>query len=56
MKILPLRLRFNRNVVIKGAFTKFQRVLDHYEFYNVEQADKLINWNTIPIMRLDDLK
>ena len=48
--------RFKIYVGIKGAFTKIQRVFDHYEFYNVEQADKLINWNTIPIMRLDDLK
>lgn len=56
MKSLPVMRRFKSYVGIKGAFTKFQRVLDHYEFYNVEQADKLINWNTIPIMRLDDLK
>lgn len=30
--------------------------MDHYEFYNVEQADELINWDTIPIIQLDSLK
>ena len=56
MKNLPAVRRFKSYVGIKGAFTKFQRLLDHYEFYNVEQADKLINCDTIPIIQLDSLK
>lgn len=56
MKNLPAVRRFKSYVGIKGAFTKFQRLLDHYEFYNVEQADELINWDTIPIIQLDSLK
>lgn len=56
MKNLPAMRRFKSYVGIKGAFAKFQRLLDHYEFYNLEQADKLINWDVIPIIQLDDLK
>ena len=56
MKNLPAVRRFKSYVGIKGAFTKFQRLLDHYEFYNVEQADELINWDPIPIIQLDSLK
>lgn len=56
MKNLPTMRRFKSYVGIKGAFTKFRRLLDHYEFYSVEQADKLIDWDTIPIIQLDGLK
>lgn len=56
IKSLPIMRRFKSYVGIKGAFAKFQRLLDHYEFYNVEQADELINWNAIPVIKLDSLK
>ncbi len=56
MKNLPVLRRFKSYVGIKDAFTKFQRLLEHYEFYNVEQADELINWDIIPIIQLDSLK
>lgn len=56
MKSLPIMRRFKSYVGIKGAFAKFQRLLDYYEFCNLEQADKLINWDDIPIIQLDDLK
>jgi polysaccharide deacetylase family protein (PEP-CTERM system associated) len=56
IRSLPAMRRFKSYVGIKGAFTKFQRLLDAYEFHNIEQADKAINWNATPIVRLEDLK
>lgn len=53
---LPLARRFKSYVGIKGAFKKFQRLLDNYSFVNIEQADKLINWNTAQILTLKDLE
>ena len=56
IETLPAMRRFKSYVGIKGAFTKFQRLLDHYEFYNVEQADEIINWEIAPIVELKSLK
>lgn len=52
---LPLMRRFKSYVGIKGAFKKFQRLLDNYSFVNVEQADKMIDWNSVPVLSLKDL-
>lgn len=52
---LPAVRRFKSYVGIKGAFMKFQRLLDDYEFYNVEQADEIINWNSTDIIRIESL-
>ncbi len=56
IKSLPVMRRFKSYVGIKGAFTKFRKLLDHYEFYNVKQADNLIDWDAVPVIQLDDLK
>lgn len=53
---LPLARRFKSYVGIKGAFRKFQRLLDNYSFVNVEQADNSINWNTVQVLTLKDLE
>ncbi|MBQ5574204.1 MAG: polysaccharide deacetylase family protein [Bacteroidaceae bacterium] len=53
---LPLARRFKSYVGIKGAFRKFQRLLDNYTFVNVEQADKSINWNSVQVLTLKDLE
>ena len=52
---LPLMRRFKSYVGIKGAFKKFQRLLDNYSFVNVAQADKLIDWEKTPVLSLKDL-
>ena len=54
IKSLPAMRRFKSYVGIKGAFAKFQRLLDHYEFYSVEQADRLINWEAMQMIKLKD--
>lgn len=53
---LPLARRFKSYVGIKGAFRKFQRLLDNYAFVNVEQADNSINWNSVQVLTLKDLE
>lgn len=51
----PVVRRFKSYVGIKGAFRKFQRLLDNFEFVNVAQADKLIDWEKTPVLRLKEL-
>lgn len=53
---LPLARRFKSYVGIRGAFRKFQRLLDNYTFVNVEQADNSINWNSVQVLTLKDLE
>lgn len=52
---LPLLRRFKSYVGIKGAFSKFQRLLDEMEFVNVAHADKTINWNRVPHLNIEML-
>lgn len=52
---LPLLRRFKSYVGIKGAFNKFQRLLDEMEFVNVAHADKTINWNRVPHLNIEML-
>lgn len=55
MKNLPMVRKFKSYVGIKGAFSKFQKLLDNYDFVNVEEANKNIDWNSLPILSLKDL-
>ena len=43
-KDLPLARRFKTYYGIKGAFEKFKSFLDEFEFVNVREADKMIEW------------
>lgn len=52
---LPMMRRFKSYVGIKGAFSKFQRLLDDHHFVNVEQADQMIDWNKVPTLSLKEL-
>lgn len=52
---LPLMRRFKSYVGIKGAFKKFQRLLNDFEFVNVEEADKIIDWGKVPVIKIEDL-
>lgn len=55
VKDLPLVRKFKSYVGIKGAFKKFQKFLNEYQFYNVEQADKMIDWNKVQRIHIDKL-
>ena len=55
MKNLPMARKFKSYVGIRGAFTKFQKLLDNYNFVNVEEANKQIDWNKVEILTLKEL-
>ena len=52
---LPLARRFKSYVGIKSAFKKFHRYLSEYKYYNVEQADKIIDWSKVERIHIDKL-
>lgn len=52
IKSLPLIRKFKSYVGIKGAFSKFQRLLDDFEFISVEMAEDLIDWDKQRIINL----
>lgn len=55
IKELPLMRKFKSYVGIKGAFKKFQHLLDDFQFCNIEEADKMIDWDNMPTLKLDNL-
>lgn len=53
---LPLIRRFKSYVGIKGAFKKFQHLLNDFDLVNVAQADKCIDWSKMDVLNIKDLK
>ena len=51
MKHLPMLRRWKNRVGLKGAFSKYEKYLSDFDFVNLEQADKMIDWDS-----LDDIK
>ncbi len=49
---LPMMRKFKSYVGLHGSFTKFQNLLNDFEFVNVEDANKLIDWNAARIIKL----
>ena len=41
---LPAMRKFKSYVGLKKAFPKLQRYLNDFSFINIEQADKLVDW------------
>jgi len=41
---LPLIRKFKSYVGLKHSFSKFQRLLDDFDFVNLEQADAMMDW------------
>ena len=52
VKGLPLRRKFKSYVGIKRNFKKWKKFLDDFKFVNLEEADKIINWNNVKIIDL----
>lgn len=55
IKKLPALRRFKSYVGIKGAFKKFQHLLDDYDFCSLTEANELIDWEKCPTLKLEDL-
>jgi len=52
IKSLPLMRKFKSYVGLKDAFSKFQHLLNDFEFINIKEADALIDWNKTRIINL----
>lgn len=49
---LPLIRKFKSYVGLSTSFAKFQKMLDNFEFMNVREADKVIDWKDSPSIEL----
>lgn len=49
---LPLRRKFKSYVGIKGAWNKWNHLMDDFEFVNVAQADQMIDWNCARVVEI----
>jgi polysaccharide deacetylase family protein (PEP-CTERM system associated) len=49
---LPLKRRFKSYVGLSTAFAKFQKLLNDFRFISVEDADSLIDWNEVRVIKL----
>jgi polysaccharide deacetylase family protein (PEP-CTERM system associated) len=54
IKSLPLYRRFKSYVGLSGAFKKLGRLLAEFQFTDIAKADKMIDWDTAPIISLDE--
>ena len=52
VKGLPLRRKFKSYVGIKGAWKKWDHLLDDFEFVNMEQADRMIDWDKARVVEI----
>lgn len=52
VKSLPIKRKFKSYVGISGAFNKWKKLLNDFDFFNVEDADKQIDWNKQRIIEL----
>ena len=49
---LPLIRRFKSYVGLRCSFRKFQHFLSDFDFVNVEQADSMIDWDQVKVIKL----
>lgn len=52
LKGLPLKRKFKSYVGLKGAENKLRRYLSDFEFIDVATAEKMVDWNRAPIVKL----
>ena len=52
MKHLPLLRRWKNSVGLKGAYAKYEKYLSDFDFVNLEQAYKMIDWSKVPTIEL----
>jgi len=52
IRSLPLMRKFKSYVGLSTAFPKFQKLLNDFEFVSVKEADGLIDWETVRVIKL----
>lgn len=45
MPHLSMRQRIKNRIGLKGAYNKYLKYLDDFDFVNIEQAERMIDWN-----------
>lgn len=53
---VPLSRTIKNRIFLKGAFSKFKKYLNDFDFLSLEEADKIINWDDVPVIKVGDLK
>jgi hypothetical protein len=51
---LPIIRKFKSYFGLKKAFSKFQKLLNDFEFMSIHEADKKIDWNNTRIIDLSN--
>lgn len=49
---LPLKRQFKSYVGIKGAWKKWNKLIDDFEFVNITQGNRMVNWNVARVVSL----
>lgn len=52
VKGLPMRRKYKSYVGISGAWKKWNHLLDDFEFVNLNQADRMIDWDKARVVEL----
>ena len=50
IKSLPRMRKFKSYVGLSRSFKKFNKLLDDFEFINLESASEIIDWNDIKVL------
>ncbi|GHV74492.1 hypothetical protein AGMMS49940_17940 [Spirochaetia bacterium] len=54
IKSLPMIRKFKSYVGLKDSFGKLQKYLSDFEFVNIQEADKQIDWDRAKIIKIAD--
>jgi peptidoglycan-N-acetylglucosamine deacetylase len=49
---LPIIRKFKSYVGLSSSFAKFKKLLSDFEFVNIEEANKLVNWNVTRTLKV----
>lgn len=52
MPHLSIRQRIKNRIGLRTAYSKYLNYLNDFEFINIDQADRLIDWDSQPIVKL----
>jgi len=51
---LPLRRKFKAQIGLKGAMNKLENIIQKFDFIDLDEADKRIKWESVPIITLPE--
>ncbi len=54
IKELSMIRKFKSYYGLSNALQKLEKLVDDFEFFDLDSADKLIDWNTTKVLKLDD--